>query len=94
MLSHIQLFAIPWMVARQAPLSMGLSREEYWSRLPFPSPGDLPDTWIELMSPALQADSLLSEPQRKLLNSNTGAFIFQEALNGKKNNFSSILLVS
>ena len=49
----------------QAPLSMGFSRQEYWSGLPFPSPGDLPDPGIELRSPALQADSLPSEPPGK-----------------------------
>ena len=48
----------PWTVARQAPLSMGLSRQEFGSQLPFPSPGDLPDPGIEPGSPALQADSL------------------------------------
>ena len=48
---------IPWTVACQAPLSMGFSRQEYWSELPFPSPEDLPDPGIELGSPALQADS-------------------------------------
>ena len=47
----------PWTVACQAPLSMGFSRQEYWSGLPFPSPGDLPDPGIEPASPALQADS-------------------------------------
>ena len=51
----------PWTVARQAPLSMGLSRQEYWSGLPFPSPGDLSNPGTELGSPALQADSLPSE---------------------------------
>ena len=64
-LSHVQLFATPWSVAHQAPLSMGFPRQEYWSRLPFPSPGNLPSTRIELRSPALQADSLLSEPPAK-----------------------------
>ena len=64
-LSHVWLFATPWTVARQAPLSMGFSRQEYWSGLPFPSPGDLPDPGIEPASPALQADSLLSEPPGK-----------------------------
>ena len=44
---------IPWTVAHQAPLSMGFPRQEYWSRLPFPSPGDLPDPGVELTSPAL-----------------------------------------
>ena len=53
------------MVARQAPLSMELSRQEYWSGLSFPSPRDLLDPGIELGSPALQADSLLSEPPGK-----------------------------
>ena len=55
----------PWTVPRQAPLSLGFSREEYWSGLPFPSPGDLPNPEIEPGSPALQADSLPSELPRK-----------------------------
>ena len=55
----------PWTVAHQAPLSMGFSRQEYWSGLPFPSPGDLPDPGTEPGSPALQADSLPSEPPGK-----------------------------
>ena len=54
--------AIPWTVAHQSPLSMGFSRQEYWSGLPFPSPGDLPNLMMEPRSPALQADSLLTEP--------------------------------
>ena len=53
-LSHVQLFATPWTVAPQAPPSMGFSRQEYWSGLPFPSPGDLPDPGIKRRSPALQ----------------------------------------
>ena len=57
-LSGVQLFATLWTVARQAPLSMGFSRQEYWSGLPFPSPGDLPDPGIEPGSPTLQAYSL------------------------------------
>ena len=64
-LSRIRLFATPWTVAYQAPLSMGFSRQEYWSGLPFPSPGDLPYPGIEPRSPALQADALLSEPSGK-----------------------------
>ena len=55
-LSHVQLFAIPWNIARQAPLSMGFSRQEYWSGLPCPPPGDPPNPGTEpssLMSPAL-----------------------------------------
>jgi len=61
MLNHVQLFALPWTVACQAPLSMGFSRQEYWSGLPFPSPEDLPDPEIKptsSMSPVLQTDSL------------------------------------
>ena len=58
-------FSTPWTVAQQAPLSMGFSRQEYWSGLPCPPPGDLPDSGIEPGSPALQADSLMSEPPGK-----------------------------
>ena len=56
----IQLFVTQWTAARQAPLSMGFSRQEYWSGLPFPSPGDFPDPGIESksVSPALQVNSL------------------------------------
>ena len=59
--SHVRLFATLWTVARQAPLLVGLSRQEYWSELPFPSPGDLPDPGIEPRSPSLQANSLTSD---------------------------------
>ena len=62
-LSHVRLSATPWMVTYQAPQSMGFSRQEYWSGLPFPSAGDLPDPRIELTSPASQ-DSLLPSHQR------------------------------
>ena len=55
-----RLFATPWTVARQAPLSMSFSRQEYWSGLPCLLPGDLPKPGIELRSPALPTDSLLS----------------------------------
>ncbi|KAM7226722.1 hypothetical protein CapIbe_022867, partial [Capra ibex] len=54
----VRLFVTPWTVAHQAPLSMGFPRQEYWSGLPLPVPGDLPDPGIEPTSPALQADSL------------------------------------
>ena len=60
-----RLFETLWTVAHQAPLSMGFSRQEYWSGLPFPSPENLPDPGIELWSPALQADSLPSQPPGK-----------------------------
>ena len=61
-LSHVRLFEKLWTVARQAPLSMGFSRQQYWSGLSFPTPGDLPNPGIEPASPAapaLQPDSLL-----------------------------------
>ena len=64
-LSRVRLFVTPWTVAYQSSLSMGFSRQEYWSGLPFPSPGDLPDPGIEPRSPALDADALTSEPPGK-----------------------------
>ena len=63
--SRVQLFATPWTVAHEALPSMGFSRQEYWSGLPFPSPGNLPDPGNEPRSPALQADALTSEPPGK-----------------------------
>ena len=66
-LSRVRLFATPWTVAYQALPCMGFSRQEYWSGLPFPSPGDLPNPGIEPGSPALQTDALLSEPPGKHL---------------------------
>ena len=65
-LSPVRLFVTPWTVAYQTPSSMGLFRQEYWSGLPFLSPGDLPNPGIEPGSPALQADALPSEPPGKL----------------------------
>ena len=56
--SCVRLFVTPWTIAHQAPLSTAFSRPEYWSGLPFPSPGDHPHPEIEAGSPALQADSL------------------------------------
>ena len=64
-LSRVRLFATPWTVAYQAPLSKGFSRQGYWSGLPFPSPGDLPDPGIKPRSPTLQAEALPSEPPGK-----------------------------
>ena len=61
LLSQVRLFATPWTVAYSPP-SMGFSRQEYWSGLPFPSPGDLCNPGIEPRSPKLQADALPSEP--------------------------------
>ena len=60
--SHVLLFVTPWIVAHQAPVSMGFSRQEYWSGLPFPSAEDLLHPGIKPSSPSLQVDSLLSEP--------------------------------
>ena len=65
LVSRVQLFAIPWTVAYQAPPSMEFSRQEYWSGLPFPSPGELPDPDIEPGSPTWQADALPSQPPGK-----------------------------
>ena len=67
-LRRVRLFATPWTVAYKAPLSMEFSGQEYWSGLPFPSPGDLPNPGIEPGSPALQADALPSEPPGKPLH--------------------------
>ena len=65
LLSLVRFFATPWTVAYKASPSMGFSRQEYWSGLPFPSPGDLPTPGIEPRSPAFQADALTSEPRVK-----------------------------
>ena len=72
-LSCVRLFVTPWTIAHQAPLSMEFSRQEYWSGLPFPSPGDLPYPGLKPRSPALQADTWPSEPPGNVLNfSKTG----------------------
>ena len=65
LLNRVQLFGAPWGIAYQVLPSTGFSRQEYWSGLPFPSPGDLPDPGIEPRSPALQADTLTSKPLGK-----------------------------
>ena len=62
------ILVTPWIIARQAPLSIRVPREEYWSELLFPSPGNLPDPWIEPGSSALQEDSLPTEPPGKPMN--------------------------
>ena len=79
----------PWTVALQAALSMGFSRQEYWSGLPCPPAGDLPDPGIKPTSPALQVDSLPAEPQGKPKNSGVGSlsllqqiFLTQESNRG------------
>ena len=68
--------AIPWTITYEVPPSMGFYRQECWSGLPFPSPGDLPDPRIEPGSPALQADALLSEPPGKPSNAKEGSNTF------------------
>ena len=67
LLSHVRLSVTPWAIAYQAPPSMEFSRQEYWSGVPFPSPGDLPDPGIEAGCPASQADALPSELTEKPL---------------------------
>ena len=69
LLSHVQLFATPWSEACQAPLSMGFSRQEYWSRLTFPSPGGIPHPGIEPTSSALTGRFSTSEtPGKSVFN--------------------------
>ena len=81
LLSCVRLFATPWTVAHQAPLSMGFSRQEYWSGLPLPSPVDLPDPGIEPRSPALQSDALTSDPLEKpLCKTVTNIFITEKKM--------------
>ena len=77
-LSHVQLFAILWIVAHQAPLFMEFSRQEYWSRLLIPTPGDLPDSEIEptsLVSPALAGGFFTTELPGKPGMMNNGVII-------------------
>ena len=78
-LSRVRLFATPGTVAYQASLSVGFSRQEYWSGVPFPSLGDLPHPGIDPRSPALRADALPSEPPEKPPNS-AGGFPFLHTL--------------
>ena len=66
--SHVQLFVTPWTVARRAPLSMGFSRQEYWSGLPFPSSGNRPNPGIKPASPALAGGFFTTEPRGKPVN--------------------------
>ena len=73
--------ATQWSTARQAPLSMGFPRQEYWSGLPFPSPGNFPNSGIELGSPAVQAESLLTEPSG---NQTVQGWDFMDALLNRK----------
>ena len=85
LLSRVQLFATPWTVACQAPQSMGFFKQGYWSGVPFPSPGDLPNPGIEPGSPTLKAHSLPSEPPGKPLTKVWGQKnIFYASRNKKK----------
>ena len=68
MLSHMRLFVTPWTVALQAPLSMGFSRQEYWTGLPFPPPGDLSDPGIKVTSPALAGGFFTTETPGNPIN--------------------------
>ena len=86
-LSHVRFFETPWTVAYQAPPSMGFSRQEYWSGVPFPSPGALLDPGIEPWSPAFQADALTSEPPGK-------PHMVESHINGSVSKFSTIFLCS
>ena len=79
-LSHFRLFVTPWSVVYQALPPKGFSRQEYWSGLPFLSPGDLPVSGIEPGSPTLQADALLAEPPGKLLGQVTSASLVAQAV--------------
>ena len=67
LLSHVRFFATPWTIACQTPLSMGFFRQEYWSGLPFPSPGDLPDPGIEPAAPTLEGRFFITEPPGEAL---------------------------
>ena len=79
--SHVQLFATLWTAVHQASLSMGLSLQEYWSRLPFPSPGDLPNPGIAPTSPALAGRFFITETLRKLIS-----ILFTKFWNEQTNN--------
>ena len=75
MLSHVRLFATPWTVARQSPLSMGFPSQEYWSGLPFPPSGDLPNPGIEPMSLELAGGFFTTEPPGKTAFKDTNMMI-------------------
>ena len=97
-------FATPWIIAHQAPLSMGFPMHDYWSGLPFPSPGDLPNLGMELLSPSLKADSLpLSHKGRPVVSDTLlqqNKFVQQQSifvafcLFASQNAFSFLLIVT
>ena len=80
LLSPVPLSATPWTVAHQASLSMGFPMQEFWSGLLSPTPGDLPNTEIKPRSPTLQADSLLSEPPGKPMNTELGSLFLLQGI--------------
>ena len=82
-LSRVRHFATPWTVAYQTSPPMGFFRQEYWNGLSFPSPGALPDPGIEPRFPALQADTLSSEPPGKTSLKHNARKIFTETIRGK-----------
>ena len=100
MFSHIQLFATPWTVAHQAPLSMEFSRQEYWNGLSFPVPEDLHDPGIKTVSPELAVDSLSTEPSGKSnsymnINNYLNVKIWTEGReNGKSYNWDTIPILN
>ena len=92
-LSRVWFFVTFWVVAYQATLSMGFSRQKYWSGLPFPSPGDLPSPEIDPRSPELEADALTSEPPGRSASFFLQWFIFKEnfLILGKKKSLNYML---
>ena len=80
MVSRVWLFVTPWTIACQAPLSTGFPRLEYWTRLPFPSLGDLPNPGIEPRFPAMQANSLQFEPPGKPKNTGVDNLSFLQGI--------------
>ena len=91
LLSRVRLFVTRWTVAYQASPSMGFSKQEYWSGLPFPSPGDLPNPGIKPRSPTLQADTLPSEPPGKPFCHQGGVISISEIIDIFPSNLSSSL---
>ena len=83
--SGVQFFATPWTITCQVPLSMGFSRQEYWSGLPYPPPGDFPNLRKEPRSPTLQVDSLPSEPPGKPKNTGVGSLSFSRGSSQPRN---------
>ena len=93
-LSHVQLFETPWTVACQASLSMEFSKQEYWSRLSYPVPGDLPDPRIEPMSPTLAGGFFTTEPPGKPLFSLFKKTVYYNVLTAFMSIYESDFLLS